>query len=82
LSAAASSHLPNIGTDISPKFLHSKPSMPGVGSGVQTYRTCKHQQQKSRVCTFFLVNFLYNWIHLYKQKPKNQYIIQSNSQYH
>ena len=41
--------LPNIVsiTDISLQFLHSKPSIPGTGSGAQTYKTRQQHQQKT-----------------------------------
>jgi len=49
--------LPKHTTDIWPRCVHSKPSIPFTGSGAQTYKTCQHQQQQNVGYVIFFHSF-------------------------
>jgi hypothetical protein len=76
LSATASSNLPNnvSFTDISPQFLHSKPSVPGIGSVAQTYKTCQHQQKVLGMYIFsiHLISYCSCFIFLFLHPSKEE----------
>ena len=47
-----------------------KPSTPGTGSGVQTYKTCQHRQKNEDMNIFplIIVLFIWNYLHRWKEE--------------